>query len=109
MIAAGVYELTPLKQYFRRRCHETVHSGFQYGLYCVGCCVALMVLLIPLGVMNIAAMAALAVVIFLEKLWRHGPILARIVGVAFLCLAILAPFQDWLLPGLHPMDDEQSM
>src|SRR5712664_4260390 len=31
VIAAGVYELTPLKQYFRRRCRESVGSGFEYG------------------------------------------------------------------------------
>jgi predicted metal-binding membrane protein len=59
-----------------------------------------MVLLVPLGVMNIAAMAAIAAVIFLEKLWRRGPMLARISGVAFLALAALAPFQPWLLPGI---------
>src|SRR5260221_605149 len=35
-IAAGLYELTPLKQHFRRRCLENVRSGFEYGLYCVG-------------------------------------------------------------------------
>jgi predicted metal-binding membrane protein len=53
VIAAGVYELTPLKQYFRRRCHETVHSGFQYGLYCVGSSIGLMLMLVALGVMSI--------------------------------------------------------
>jgi predicted metal-binding membrane protein len=36
VIAAGVYEFTPLKQHFRRRCRENVHSGFEFGLYCVG-------------------------------------------------------------------------
>jgi predicted metal-binding membrane protein len=59
-----------------------------------------MVVLVPLGVMNVAAMAGLAVVIFVEKLWSRGPLLARVVGVVFLVLAVLAPFQDWLLPGL---------
>jgi predicted metal-binding membrane protein len=61
-----------------------------------------MIILIPLGLMNVAAMAGLAAVIFLEKLWRRGPALSRVVGAAFLLLALLAPFQDWLLPGLHP-------
>jgi predicted metal-binding membrane protein len=36
VIAAGVYELTPLKQDCRRRCRETVGSGFEFGVYCVG-------------------------------------------------------------------------
>lgn len=74
--------------------------GAHHGAYCVGCCTGLMVVLIPLGVMNIAAMAGLAVVIFVEKLWPRGPLLGRVVGVAFLVLAVLALFQDWLLPGL---------
>jgi predicted metal-binding membrane protein len=51
--------------------------------------------------MNVVAMAGLAVVIFAEKLWSRGPLLARFMGVAFLVLAALAPFQDWLLPGLR--------
>jgi predicted metal-binding membrane protein len=74
--------------------------GIHHGAYCLGCCAGLMVVLIPLGVMNVAAMAGLAVVIFLEKLWSRGPLLSRAVGVAFLVLAVLTPFQDWLLPGL---------
>jgi predicted metal-binding membrane protein len=69
-----------------------------------------MVVLIPLGVMNVAAMAGLAVVIFVEKLWSRGALLGRVVGVAFLALAALAPFQDWLLPGLQePMPSMDGM
>ncbi|MFF9408145.1 DUF2182 domain-containing protein [Streptomyces anandii] len=75
--------------------------GLHHGAYCVGCCWALMVVLVPLGVMNIAAMAGLAALIFLEKFWYRGPQLARVAGVAFLTLAVLALFQDWLLPGLQ--------
>ena len=75
--------------------------GVHHGAYCVGCCAGLMVVLIPLGVMNVAAMAGLAVVIFVEKLWSRGQLLARGVGVTFIVLAVLAPFQGWLLPGLQ--------
>src|SRR5438034_10872453 len=35
-IAAGVYEFTPLKQHFRRRCRESVRCVFEVGLYCIG-------------------------------------------------------------------------
>jgi len=115
---AGLYQLGPLKYVCLRHCRSPMaqlmhYAGFRppvrdlrvgahHGGYCVGCCWALMVVLVPLGVMNVAAMAGIAVVIFLEKLWRRGPQLARVAGVAFLVLAVLAPFQDWLLPGLTP-------
>ncbi|MEV0531009.1 DUF2182 domain-containing protein [Kitasatospora sp. NPDC050463] len=115
---AGLYQLGPLKYVCLRHCRSPMaqlmrYAGFRppvrdlrvglhHGGYCVGCCWALMVVLLPLGVMNVAAMAGIAVVIFVEKLWRRGPVLARIAGVAFLVLAVLAPFQGWLLPGLTP-------
>jgi predicted metal-binding membrane protein len=114
--AAGLQQLGPLKDVCLRHCRSPfaqllhyaqfrgwsrdLRVGVHHGSYCVGCCWGLMVLLVPLGVMNIAAMAAIAAVIFLEKLWRRGPMLARISGVAFLALAALAPFQPWLLPGI---------
>lgn len=116
-LLAGLYQLGPLKYVCLRHCrdpmsHLTHYAAFRtpardlrvgvhHGAYCVGCCAGLMVVLLPLGVMDVAAMAALAVVIFMEKLWSRGPLLARVVGVAFLVLAVLAPFQDWLLPGLR--------
>nr|WP_307179760.1 DUF2182 domain-containing protein [Streptomyces africanus] len=116
-LLAGLYQLGPLKYVCLRHCRDPMshlmhYAGFRppardlrvglhHGAYCVGCCSGLMVVLIPLGVMNVAAMAGLAVVIFVEKLWSRGPLLARVVGVAFLVLAGLALFQDWLLPGLQ--------
>src|SRR2546423_6044789 len=114
---AGLYQLGPLKNLCLRHCRSPIsqlmrYAGFRpqardlrvglhHGTYCVGCCAALMVVLIPLGVMNVAAMAGLAVVVFLEKLWSRGRLLSGVVGVAFLVLAVLAPFQSWLLPGLQ--------
>ena len=121
---AGLHQLGPLKNVCLRHCRSPMthllryaafrprardpRVGLHHGAYCVGCCWALMVLLVPLGVMNVAAMAGLAAVVFLEKLWRHGPVVARVTGVAFLVLAGLAPFHEWLLPGLaepEPPDD----
>ncbi|MEV6201437.1 DUF2182 domain-containing protein [Streptomyces sp. NPDC051771] len=116
-LLAGLYQLGPLKNVCLRHCRDPLshlvrYAGFRrpardlrvgvhHGAYCVGCCAGLMVVLVPLGVMNVAAMAGLALVIFLEKLWSRGILLSGVVGVAFLVLAVLAPFQDWMLPGLQ--------
>src|SRR5258708_16498601 len=67
-IAAGVYEFTPLKQHFRQRCRESVRSGFEFGLYCVGSSIGLMLLLVALGVMSVAWMSVVAVLVLPPKL-----------------------------------------
>ncbi|WMX44077.1 DUF2182 domain-containing protein [Streptomyces roseicoloratus] len=116
-LLAGLDQLGPLKNVCLRHCRDPLshlvrYSGFRrpardlrvgvhHGAYCVGCCAGLMAVFVPLGVMNVAAMAGLAVVIFVEKLWSRGVLLSGVVGVAFLVLAVLAPFQDWMLPGLE--------
>ncbi len=115
--AVGLYQLTPLKQACLRHCRTPIglalhYSGFRgrtrdlraglhHGLTCVACCWGLMAALVAVGLMNLGAMVVLSGVVFLEKVWRRGPQLARILGVAFLVLAVLAPFRPWLLPGLH--------
>jgi predicted metal-binding membrane protein len=60
-----------------------------------------MVVLIAVGVMNLAWMAALTVVIFLEKTWKYGTVLSRITGVALIVFALFVPAHPELLPGLH--------
>ena len=60
-----------------------------------------MLVLIAVGVMNVAVMAVLAVVIFAEKLWRHGKRFGQAVGVLLVATAVLASWFPWLLPGLH--------
>ena len=57
VIAAGVYEFTPLKKRFRRRCRESVGSGVEYGLNCVGSSIGLMLMLVALGVMSVTWMS----------------------------------------------------
>ncbi len=114
---AGVYQLTPLKGACLRHCRTPVGSLFHYasyqgrgrdlrvgthhGLYCVGCCWGLMIVVVAVGAMNLPAMVAIAGVILIEKVWRHGPAFSRTVGVSLLVLAALAPFIPPLLPGLH--------
>ena len=114
---AGIYQLTPLKETCLRHCRSPVGSLFHYasfrgpardlrvglhhGLYCVACCWGLMIVLIAVGTMNIAVMAALAGVILIEKVWRHGPRFAMVVGAVLILVAVLAPWHPGLLPGLH--------
>jgi len=67
-LIAGVYELTPMKRYARRRCQEQVRSGVHLGLWCVGANAGLMLLLLAVGAMNIAWMSVIAVIVLLQKL-----------------------------------------
>jgi predicted metal-binding membrane protein len=67
-IGAGLYELTPLKRECRRRCRRDVRSGFQFGVYCVGSSVGLMVMLVALGVMSLAWMAVVTALVLAQKL-----------------------------------------
>jgi predicted metal-binding membrane protein len=101
-IAAGVYELTPLKQQCRRRCRDSVGSGFQFGLYCVGSSIGLMLILVALSVMSIAWMSVITVLVLAQKLvpGKAGldvPLALAIVGLGV--LIIIAPAS---VPGLMP-------
>lgn len=120
--ACGLYQLTGLKQTCLRHCRSPfglllhygsvrgrtrdLRVGAQHGAYCLGCCWALMVVLIAVGVMNIVAMVALAVLILVEKTSAGGMVIGRLAGVAALGLAVATVWLPWLAPGLqavHPM------
>jgi predicted metal-binding membrane protein len=114
---AGIYQMTPLKERCLRRCRSALgqvlwwaglrggaadfRAGLSNGAWCVACCWGLMAVLLVTGIMNLAAMAALAGAVFAEKVWRHGRIAARLTGVALLGMAVLAPVSPWLAPGLR--------
>lgn len=101
---AGLYQLTPLKRACLRHCRapfvalmhyaswspraRDFRVGLHHGAYCVGCCWGLMAILIAVGVMNVYAMLAVAAIIFVEKLWRRGELLAKALGVVFLAIAV---------------------
>jgi len=63
-----VYEFTPLKQVFRRRCCENVRSGFEFGPYCMGSSIGLMLMQVALGVMSVTWMSVIAVLVLAQKL-----------------------------------------
>src|ERR1700676_3090 len=68
VIAAGIYELSPLKQRFRQLCRESVHSGFGYGLCCAGSSIGLMLMLVALSLMSVTWMFVIAAVVLAQKL-----------------------------------------
>jgi len=68
LIAAGVYELTPLKRECRRHCRERVRSGARFGAFCFGSSIGLMLVLVAVNVMSVALMVAIAAVVLAQKL-----------------------------------------
>ncbi len=96
LILAGVYQLSPLKRTCLTKCRTPVgfllgswrngvsgafRMGLGHGLYCLGCCWLLFALLLPLGLMNLAAMLALTLLVFAEKALPLGPAFGRAVGI----------------------------
>jgi predicted metal-binding membrane protein len=99
LIAAGLYQWTPLKQACLRRCRSPLDfimtewregsagafiMGLRHGGYCLGCCWLLMLLLFVGGVMNLAWIAALAIFVLIEKLAPAGHWIGRVAGVGLI-------------------------
>jgi predicted metal-binding membrane protein len=100
VIAAGVYELAPLKRRFRRRCRDSVGSGFDFGLSCVGSSLGLMLVLVVLSVMSIAWMSAIAIVILAQKLLPARAAIDVPLSLAILGLGILLVIEPSSVPGI---------
>lgn len=100
LLVAGLYQLTPLKNACLRRCRTPANFlverwrsnafilGADHGRYCLGCCWALMVVLIVAGMMGIVWIVAIAAIVAMEKLSRRGAGLARWTGIALIVLAM---------------------
>jgi predicted metal-binding membrane protein len=101
-IAAGAYELTPLKRHFRRRCRENGRSGFGFGLACVGSSIGLMLMLLAVGVMSITWMAVIAVIVVAQKLLPAKAIIDIPLAVAIIGLGVVIIAAPSLVPGLMP-------
>src|SRR4029077_12645693 len=100
VVAAGLYELTPLKQYFRRRCRESVGSGFEYGLCCVGSSIGLMLMFVALSVMSVAWMLVIAVIVLAQKLLPAKAAFDVPLALAIVGLGILIVAAPSYVPGL---------
>jgi predicted metal-binding membrane protein len=88
-VAAGLYELTPLKRACRRRCRDEARSGLSYGLACVGSSIGLMAMFVALGVMSVTWMAVVALVVFAQKLLPPRAALDVALALALVALGIV--------------------
>jgi predicted metal-binding membrane protein len=103
LIGAGLYQLTPLKGACLSHCQTPLgfimshwrdgnsgayQMGLRHGVYCLGCCWALMLVLFVVGVMNLAWVAALGAFILLEKIGPSGALVSRIGGAALIAIGV---------------------
>lgn len=105
LVLAGLYQFTPWKGTCLRACRSplafivqhdfgkgwpnAILAGISHGAYCLGCCWALMSVLVVVGLMNLTWMAAIAVVFLAEKNWRYGEWATRAAGAT---VALLGAF-----------------
>jgi predicted metal-binding membrane protein len=101
-IAAGVYEVTPVKRYFRRRCRESTGSGFEFGLCCAGSSIGLMLLPVALGVMSVTWMAVITVLALAQKLLPPKAAIDVPLALAVTGLGIFIVVAPSSVPGLLP-------
>lgn len=114
LVAAGVYQLSPLKRVCLAKCRTptqflmtswrngnwgALRMGVEHGAYCLGCCWLLFVILFPLGMMNIAALAVLTALIFAEKALPIGRLTATLAGMGLILYGLFVVVSPSLLPG----------
>lgn len=115
LILAGVYQISPLKKLCLGKCRSPINfilgswrdgkagaiqMGLRHAAYCLGCCWLLFVILFPLGMMNIAALAAVTVLIFAEKSLAIGARLANVAAVALIAYGALVLVVPDALPKM---------
>jgi predicted metal-binding membrane protein len=118
LVAAGVYQLTPLKRACLRVCRNplsflmarsrtgyrgTLVLAIEHAAYCLGCCWALMVVLVAAGAMALHWVLLIAAIVFVEKLLPRGEWTAWIVGGALVLLGVAVALYPDLAMALHPM------
>jgi predicted metal-binding membrane protein len=114
LLLAGAGQFLPLTQACLRSCRHPFYYLFQHyrpgvraalrlgtshGLYCVGCCWALMLVMLATGMANLLWMALLTSVMTYQKIGRHGDRLAAMLGIALLCAGTAMLLAHDVLPG----------
>ena len=104
LLLAGVYQLTPLKTVCVRVCRSPIdflmthwypgvagefRLGLEHGLYCLGCCWALMAVFVGAGAMGLLWAAVIAVAVFVEKVLPRGLVFGRLIGTVLIAGAML--------------------
>jgi predicted metal-binding membrane protein len=104
LLVAGVYQFTPLKSTCLRACRTPadfllthwhrglsgqLRLGVEHGLYCLGCCWALMALFVGVGAMSLVWAAGIALVVLFEKLRAEGVAFGRIAGALLIAAAVI--------------------
>jgi predicted metal-binding membrane protein len=115
LLLAGVYQFTPLKTACLRECRGPmdfllthwhaglvgeVRLGVEHGLYCLGCCWALMVVFVAAGAMGLVWAAIIALVVFVEKVWPRGVAFGRVIGAALVAGAVLVAMRPEIAQSL---------
>jgi predicted metal-binding membrane protein len=109
LIGVGLYQMTPLKSKCLTRCQSPLDFlmsnwregasgaliiGLRHGLYCLGCCWALMLVLFVVGVMNYAWIAVLTAFVLLEKFGPMGLRIARVAGFALIVAGVVTAMSN---------------
>jgi len=117
LIIAGAYQLSPLKYACLAKCRTpitfiltswrdgtwgAVRMGLEHGFFCLGCCWLLFLILFPLGIMNIAAMAIVTLLVYAEKALAAGERIARWAGVALMLYGLTVLIFPQSLPTFMP-------
>ena len=116
LVVAGLYQLSPLKRICLSKCRTPLQfilgswregysgafrMGFEHGVYCLGCCWLLFVILFPLGIMNIAVMALVTALIFAEKSFPIGQRIAQVAALALIAYGVLVIVAPGALPTMQ--------
>ncbi len=115
IVLAGLYQLSPLKHSCLSKCRTPMNfilsswregywgsfrMGLEHGLYCLGCCWLLFIILFPLGVMNVAAMAIITLLIFAEKSVSSGKRIMNVAAVVLIIYGTIVIFMPAMLPTM---------
>jgi predicted metal-binding membrane protein len=103
VIAAGLYEFTPLKRRSRRGCRELASSGVGFGVYCIGCSIGLMAIMVAVAPMSILWMTVIAVIVVGQKLVPTNAAIDVPLALAVVALGIIILVAPSAVPGLTPM------